>query len=318
MPIRWTFPFIALLLCSTAWAQAPDDERAIRARWYTLPESCAPDSWSRLPGDRNRQHPPAQKRSSAASITGAQETTSAATAGGIDPRSYDTPPQKILTADEWVARLACGQGVRGIEPTYGNVLWGEIGRGYERTRYQQDSRPVLLRAVREGTGDEPHRVLYRAMLLHQCFAQTEYDAKWDYMRYVYCVDATAGAPTPQAVVSAAATVFGQDEWNRANVRSLYQRALAARDQVVEVFTKQEANYPLMKSVLRDSAAAAVARFRARHARYADIYKIVDPISQRKAAQISRRDSAAAAMVLSMSPSLWASETKAASNCEGAR
>jgi hypothetical protein len=74
-------------------------------------------------------------------------------------------------------------------------------------------------------------------------------------------------------------MFPGSEWHRTNFAYLLKQGLEARDEVVAAFTKLEQDHPMMKEVLRDTVAPARERFRARHAQYAELYKIVDPITE---------------------------------------
>ncbi len=272
------------LLSATAFAQsAPGgDDKAVRERWRARPEACQEPSYNEYSEEKM-----AKKRAkAAASISGEDDADAAPDV--VDVRAFEAPVNwhKLtrIYPNTWIARLACGFGVSGIDENWhkGLLLGGlrtperDTGAGSKGL----DPRTVLADAVRTHAGDAAHRTLYEAALLHQCFAASEWDAKRSYLKYLWCADALDEVPTAEEVTKAVATIFGNSPWHRANFEYLFAQGLAARAQVTAAFTKQEASFPQMKEVLRDSADAAVAAFRQRHQKYAEIYKLVDPISQR--------------------------------------
>jgi hypothetical protein len=234
------------------------------------------------------------KPAGAATIEGADDPPRAP--GTIDPRIFEDAPHqrpKVMAPDDWVTRVACGHKIRGIDPQWqisgGSTtgLLGEFGseaqdRNSERDR---DSRVVLARALHDHVGDANHRALYEAVLAHQCFAATEWSVKHDYLRYLHCVSALDEVPSAAALDAAVQAVYPDSAWHRANLEFVLQVGLQARQQVVAAFTDAETKYPLMKQTLRDSAEAAIARFRKRHQERAEIYQLVDPISQQMVADV---------------------------------
>jgi hypothetical protein len=276
----------SVFVAATAFAQAGPggDPAAVRARWKTRPIECAEASAHTIDGV-NELPPRPTKSKGPATIEGADDD-GAPPPGTIDPRVYEDAPHrrpKIMRAEDWLARLACGFKVSGIDPQWSKRdLLGSFGseaqsRDSERPR---DSRVVLARALHDRTADEAHGVLYTVALMHQCYVATEWEVHHDYLRYLHCASAVDRVPTQAAVERAAAAVFPGSAWHHDNLLYLLQQASAGRDQVVAAYGKEETRFPMMKQVLADASAAGAREFRKRHDELAEIYQLVDPITQR--------------------------------------
>ncbi len=243
------------------------DTLTVRARWKTMPERCAPPSWETIDG-RTPRVKAAPVRTSAR-ISGVEPS---APAGGVDPRIFEDAPHRpqTLSGDDWVARLACGHDVEGIDPYFSERdLLGAIDNG--------GSIATLAQSLGEGAGDA-RATLRHAALVHQCFAASGFDVKRDYLRYLWCTDAVGTPPSPEAVAQAADARFPEDGWERRNVRFLYTQGFAARQEVVAAFTQAEARYPEMKALFRDTIAQARVRHAERRTRHAELLQTLEPLS----------------------------------------
>jgi hypothetical protein len=239
----------------------------IRDRWKTMPERCAPPSWETIDGKTRRVKaapPPASSRMSG--------LEAAAPTGQMDPRILEDSPHRpeVLSGDDWVTRLACGHDAEGIDPYFTERdLLGAIDR--------KGSIVSLAESLAQDQGT-PRHTLRHAMLVHQCFAASGFNAKQDYERYLWCVDAVGTAPSAEVVAQAADATFPEDGWERRNLRFLYTRGLAAKQEVVTGFTQAEATWPAMKAVYRDTQTQARADHAQRRTRYAELFKVLDPLT----------------------------------------
>ncbi|QRN93182.1 hypothetical protein JRI60_28700 [Archangium violaceum] len=245
------------------------DKKSVSARWEAKPKRCrTTDEWDAAAGIQP------EKNKGAAHISGQPSPASGRiTWGMFFQRSSNGSPFDHAGPDDYLARLACGYDVEGVDPSFSKYqLWsGKLPEG--------DPRRLLARELQTGASDSPRGTLYRLALMFHCYASTEWKVPDSYGTYVHCAEALGTTVPTQAEVEAASeAVFPGRAWEKANLVYVAQRTLEAREEVVAAFTRLEAQAPRMKAIFRDSADAA----RRVHAeflvRYAEALRTLEPMT----------------------------------------
>ncbi len=278
----WQLSILALLAPAQAWAQrAPDpasakllasvpegDKEAIRKRWWARPDRCrSGEAWDKANGAG------AEPAKSAAHIAGLEDAgldARKATHDRVFVRSGDGRLTAGMSPDEHLARQLCGYEVEGID---------EHPDLYNMQFLENDSRTALGAAILSGKADEAHTALYKAALTYLCFAGSSWKMDQGYLAYRYCSEALGQPPETADVEKALEQLFPKRDFERANLLYQLKRGLEASGPVKQAFEAMELKYPRMKAVFRDSADQARQRIAERRERYADYFRVLDPITQ---------------------------------------
>nr|QKW93741.1 hypothetical protein [Vitiosangium cumulatum] len=243
------------------------DEKSVSARWEARPKRCrTTDDWDVAAGLKPQ-------------TGGIRRRTPGGIAFGMffgrswDSSSSGPGPFGNAGPDDYLARLACGYDVEGVEPSFDkDQLWsGQLP--------DWDPRRLFARALQTGAPDSPRSTLYRLALMFHCYASTGWKVPDHYSTYLFCDEALGKtAPTQAEIEAASEAVFPGRAWEKTNLVYAAQRTLEAKKEVDAAFAQAEAQAPRMKAVFRDSADAA----RREHAeflvRYAEELRTLEPMT----------------------------------------
>ncbi|MFY0566950.1 hypothetical protein ACN28E_24355 [Archangium lansingense] len=244
------------------------DAQSVTARWEAKPKRCrTTDDWDVAAGLKPQ-------------TGGIRRRTPGGIAWGMfferswDSRSASTTPFGGGSGpDDYLARLACGYDVEGVDPSFDkDRLWGG-------QLPDEDPRRLLARALQTGAPDSPRSTLHRVALMFHCYASTGWKVPDHYSTYLYCDEALGKTvPTQGEIEAASEAVFPGRAWEKVNLVYAAQRTLEAKKEVDASFTQAEAQAPRMKAIFRGSADAA----RREHAefltRYAEELRTLEPMT----------------------------------------
>ena len=272
VPVKTFAPLLALILLLGPTARAQGVDAAVRQRWKAKPERCvSPEAWDAAAGTQ------AQAIKASARISGAPRSTG----GGSHPKVFDSRlpsgdlPSK-LGVDGHLARLACGLELEGVDPWFDDDRHVWNGQLLDA---RSDSRLVLAHALQTVQPDSAHATLYRAALLHHCYAATEWRVPEHYLPFLFCEDSLQSVPSVDQVETAIASVFPGRDWERDNLLFATRRALEARSAVIAAFADAEAQSPRMKAVFRDPGDTARQRHATFRTRHAEALRTLEPLTK---------------------------------------
>ncbi|MFB6263024.1 MAG: hypothetical protein ABEL76_05285, partial [Bradymonadaceae bacterium] len=250
---------------------------SIRSRWRGRPQRCrSADAWNKASGEADASG----GKEGPAMLSGTEvvdEESGAGVAEGVFDSSVSSSGNypSSWNADDHLARLACGRGVKGIDSYYeerSDVFNGQI--------LSSDPRAVIGDALINGDVSGAKETLYRAAQVHLCFGATAWNVKRHYGPYLYCRQSVGDPPSPEEVEKAAKTVWSDRTFEQQNITFMFERGLKAMKKVDEAFEKLEEKYPKLKQVYHDSAERARERYRKRHEKWSEIYAELDPITDK--------------------------------------
>ncbi|MFW5966229.1 MAG: hypothetical protein ACOCV2_01870 [Persicimonas sp.] len=249
-----------------------DNDFKRQDRWKMRPKRCKDvDVWNKKEGVDKPD------KGETAAITGADEMFGSDEA--VSSRAFSNPgagrSYPVVEPHSIFARYACGKGVQGVDgspdPNLGNM----------NTQYFEDDPRVLIgEAANDRELSGAKRNLYKAATAHYCWYATVWDLENGYAMYLQCKDVADDLPSVSEVEEAMDEEYPDFDFGKANVAYTYERALEAKKEVEQAFTKLEEEYPRLKEVYVDSAEAAEREYEKRREKYADIYKELDPITDR--------------------------------------
>ncbi len=192
----------------------------------------------------------------------------------VPRRVFDDGAREELSPDDRVVRFICGAQVSDIETT-------DMDPRFVHTTNSQDPRQTMATALEDEELSESRRHLYQATLAHKCWHATDWDGRIDvsYNMYLHCQEHATDLPSMEEVEAAMETLYGGHDFELANIRFAYDRALNDKERVLAEGAAFEEEYPTQKAVYYEAGKEAEETFAKRQETYGDIINMVAPITE---------------------------------------
>jgi hypothetical protein len=250
------------------------DDEMVRERWNNRPKRCkSTDVWNKKMGYTDDE----EEDDGAANISGSElieEET------GPEPVSLGSPSHGS-TARGLTARYMCGKKVEGVDAFYSAS--DKPGTADDRLgsyALEHDPRTIVGEAANDKELSESRRTIYRAVTSYLCWSRTNWNLEYGYGPYLKCGDVASEIPSAEAVKQAMQEEYPDQEFEMRNAMHMARKAAEAKPKVDEAFAKLEKKYPKLREVFVEPAERAEKQFEEQREKYADIYKKLDPITQR--------------------------------------
>jgi hypothetical protein len=145
---------------------------------------------------------------------------------------------------------------------------------------EHDPRTIVGEAANNEDLSAHRRTLYRAVASYLCWKRTKWDLEVGYGPYLKCRDVAGQVPSDKEVEGAMEAEYPGQEFEQANVMHMLEEASEAKPEVTAVFGKLEKKYPKLREVFVEPAERAEKAYEKQRDKYADVYKKIDPITER--------------------------------------
>lgn len=145
---------------------------------------------------------------------------------------------------------------------------------------EHDPRTIVGEAANNEDLSDHRRTLYRAVASYLCWKRTKWDLEVGYGPYLKCRDVAGQVPSDKEVEAAMEAEYPGQEFEQANVMHMLEEASEAKPEVTAVFGKLEKKYPKLREVFVEPAERAEKAYEKQRDKYADVYKKIDPITER--------------------------------------